>query len=161
VSPRTLCRNARDTHVGSYGAGALGNAASGGVPHVVCGGAGVGGGVASGPASGGGMKWHPGMKCHLCGLEIPGWAGRSHPLRKSRDHVIPWSKGGRELPFNCRPAHAYCNSYRKTAEITPELQRECRKRIVKQFRKTHRITSMVVVTNWYRAMQFKTGEATA
>lgn len=48
--------------------------------------------------------------CHICGLVIPdSVTSRTHGLFGTVDHVIPRSKGGRNILTNRRAAHRLCN----------------------------------------------------
>lgn len=56
----------------------------------------------------GNPKW-----CSICGLVIPDCIVTStHPLYGTIDHVIPLSKGGRNILANRRPAHRWCNNHK-------------------------------------------------
>lgn len=48
------------------------------------------------------------------------------PLSKTKDHVIPKSKGGSNAWSNIRAAHNRCNQIRKTKDVTPQLIRICK-----------------------------------
>jgi hypothetical protein len=48
--------------------------------------------------------------CHLCLLPLHHQiVCTSHPLFTTLDHVIPISKGGRDIPTNRQLAHLFCN----------------------------------------------------
>jgi len=52
--------------------------------------------------------------CHICGEKVPNpvneWHLLNHSNYPSRDHVIPKSKGGKNLNNNIKLAHAKCNN---------------------------------------------------
>lgn len=70
--------------------------------------------------------------CWICRLPL----GNQHShddLRKSRDHVIPRSKGGHSvLEGNIRWAHRWCNSARGHAEVTAKMQRDFKTRMLQE-----------------------------
>lgn len=62
------------------------------------------------------------LVCWLCRRPIDKSIRWPHPLSKSVDLVIPYSRGGSALdPRNLRPAHLGCNSGRR--DRTPEQYR--------------------------------------
>ena len=58
-----------------------------------------------------------GMHCHICGLAIPPNAVYPEPLSRSLDHLIPFSKGGKNEFSNLMPAHLKCNSARQARPV--------------------------------------------
>lgn len=64
--------------------------------------------------------------CHLCSLPIPQERIRgSHVLGETMDHIIPRSLGGSDKRANKLPAHATCNWWRGSRDITEDLKSEC------------------------------------
>lgn len=53
--------------------------------------------------------------CHLCGLATlkKSHVGGNHPLVRTRDHIVPTSRGGPADFKNTLPAHRYCNGRRR------------------------------------------------
>jgi len=51
----------------------------------------------------------PGVDCWICGLPIRFGVDPMHPLSPTLDHVVPYSKGGKDERDNLRPAHRKCN----------------------------------------------------
>lgn len=50
-------------------------------------------------------------RCWYCGVEMRGKrAGQSHPFRRTRDHLIPTSRGGHDKPYNVVPSCRRCNT---------------------------------------------------
>lgn len=55
--------------------------------------------------------------CHICQRLV---ATRDRSL----DHLVPWSQGGSDEPFNLRLAHRRCNSRRGAGRLPAQLQLE-------------------------------------
>lgn len=72
-------------------------------------------------------------QCWLCLFPILNTKSNRADLRKSSDHVIPRSRGGGSSSENLRVSHAWCNSYRKNDEVTPDLVRICRQRMLQKY----------------------------
>jgi hypothetical protein len=58
--------------------------------------------------------------CWICLFPLANSHGHDH-LRPSIDHVIPKSDNGLCHADNPRPAHRWCNSHRKSMQVTAEL----------------------------------------
>lgn len=56
-----------------------------------------------------------GWRCHLCHKPVDRRLEHPHPQSASRDHIVPVSEGGMDLPANLALAHLGCNMDRLTA----------------------------------------------
>lgn len=65
--------------------------------------------------------------CWVCRQPVQWDLPDTDPMRPSRDHVIPRSRGGVGLPSNLRLAHARCNTERTaTASSVRAVERACK-----------------------------------
>jgi 5-methylcytosine-specific restriction endonuclease McrA len=51
-------------------------------------------------------------KCFICGRQMRGTMNPSHPLRRTKEHIVPKSRGGDSHPFNISLSHSKCNEKR-------------------------------------------------
>jgi 5-methylcytosine-specific restriction endonuclease McrA len=56
-------------------------------------------------------------RCHLCGGNVPLNIPERDPRAASRDHLVPYTLGGRRTPENIRLAHRFCNSRRNHRDV--------------------------------------------
>lgn len=79
--------------------------------------------------------------CWLCDLPMVkvrrslsrGYSKIIEDLSRSRDHVLPKSKGGKSVG-NIKYAHRLCNSIRSSNDVTDRLRHQCRMRILAFYR---------------------------
>ena len=69
----------------------------------------------------------PRGSCWICHIRFVKKGPRA--LQKTRDHVIPLSRGGRFLLGNIRFAHALCNERKADGTVTSELVAWCQMEI--------------------------------
>lgn len=72
--------------------------------------------------------------CHLCGYPIDQTLDRQHhPMSSTVDELIPLAHGGSTTdPTNLAEAHRFCNSWRATRPLTPQLRTELRTELTRQ-----------------------------
>ena len=61
--------------------------------------------------------------CYICGLPINYDASRDDDDSLNVDHIIPFSKGGKDEPSNYGPAHRACNSKKRARSHAPIIRR--------------------------------------
>lgn len=85
--------------------------------------------------------------CHICGLRIPGnIVSFVHPLFGTVDHVVPRSKGGKNVLANRRPAHHLCNSSKgNSLELTQECIVELQNQVTSHLRRVGITTSKALL----------------
>ena len=74
--------------------------------------------------------------CHICLLPIPdAIASPTHPLSKTKDHVVPKCAGGTSDKVNIAPAHYYCNRRKGNGAVTHQLMLHCFGEIGKELKR--------------------------
>lgn len=62
-------------------------------------------------------------KCHICGYSFPKVDGPAHPQARTKDHVVPKCRGGKDK----RPAHSFCNNMKGALDLTDDLAARIRR----------------------------------
>jgi hypothetical protein len=70
------------------------------------------------------MKQKKRTDCYLCGFGF-GKTG-NHPLSKTKDHVIPRSRGGTNEASNIQYAHQCCNYVKGSSYLCGKIFEQCR-----------------------------------
>lgn len=66
-------------------------------------------------------------ECYLCGFAFrPKHGGKPHPLDRTKDHVIPKSRGGTNEASNIQFAHQCCNYVKGSSYLCGTIFEQCR-----------------------------------
>lgn len=94
--------------------------------------------------------------CYWCGLEMNTLPG--HPLRRTREHIIPVILGGSDQPSNIAYAHAFCNTYHdnRTDFIAYELHLQ--KGWLMRFNEAGNVATVLDVDSAFMHYVYRVGE---